>query len=278
MLTKLRSVISRGSERPAPAYDVGDVVVLIPGFLGFDHFGGFFYFADRVCGALRGALEAKLGRYGRVPVIPVTSRPTASLKDCQDALICFLTKVLTEYPNAELHLVGHSTGGVHAQLLTSARPQKEGTEGKESWSDDAARCRERIRSIVSIATPHWGTCLAYSDLASLARLDIGRKLLSTGGPILNLLRLTMAEGALSALEFTPATATELWTFFLEIRNNRRLVDALMPVNMTDVRRADSSAGARLPVRLRSFVTVTRKNEQSDSFFRDLYERTEAVAA
>lgn len=270
LLTELRGIISRGNEPPAPAPDVEDVVVLIPGFLGFDHFGGFFYFADRVCGTLRGALEARLGRHGRVPVLPVTSRPTASLKDCQEALIVFLTKVLTEYPNAKLHLVGHSTGGVHAQLLTSARPQ---TEGNESWGQDAERCRERIRSIVSIAAPYWGTCLAYSDLASLSRLDIGRKLLTTGRPLLDLFRLTMAEGALSALELTPATATELWRFFLEVGNNRRLIDALMPVHMTGVRGVDSGAGARLPVRLRSFVTVTRKNEQADPFFRDLYERT-----
>jgi pimeloyl-ACP methyl ester carboxylesterase len=273
--TRVRGVISRGDDRPTPADDVEDVVVLIPGFLGFDRFGGFFYFADRVCGALRGALEAKLGRYGRVPVIPVTSRPTASLKDCQDALIRFLSKVLAHYPNADLHLVGHSTGGVHAQLLTSARPQ---TKGKGSWSEDAVKCRERIRSIVSIAAPYWGTCLAYSDLASLARLDLGLKLLTTGRPIWDLIRLTMTEGALSALDLTPATAMELWRFFLEVRNNRRLIDALMPVAMTDVRRADSSAGERLPVRLRSFVTVARKNAHADPFFRDLYERTEMIDA
>ena len=33
-----------------------DVVVLVPGFLGFARFGGFYYFAERVVAVLRGAL------------------------------------------------------------------------------------------------------------------------------------------------------------------------------------------------------------------------------
>jgi len=34
-----------------------DVVALVPGFLGFTRFGGFYYFADRLIGVLRGLLE-----------------------------------------------------------------------------------------------------------------------------------------------------------------------------------------------------------------------------
>ena len=30
-----------------------DAVVLVPGFLGFTHFGGFYYFADRLMAVLR---------------------------------------------------------------------------------------------------------------------------------------------------------------------------------------------------------------------------------
>ena len=38
-----------------------DVVVLVPGFLGFSRFGGFYYFAERVIAVLRGVLEERLG-------------------------------------------------------------------------------------------------------------------------------------------------------------------------------------------------------------------------
>ena len=41
-----------------------DVVVLVPGFLGFTRFGGFYYFADRLIAVLRGLLEEPLGYPG----------------------------------------------------------------------------------------------------------------------------------------------------------------------------------------------------------------------
>ena len=36
-----------------------DVVVLVPGFLGFTHFGGFYYFADRLIAVLRGLYDRR---------------------------------------------------------------------------------------------------------------------------------------------------------------------------------------------------------------------------
>ena len=54
-----------------------DVVILVPGFLGFTRFGGFYYFADRLIAVLRGLLEEPLGY--PVPVVPVTTLPTDSL-------------------------------------------------------------------------------------------------------------------------------------------------------------------------------------------------------
>ncbi|XYH99395.1 hypothetical protein ACMHYB_06370 [Sorangium sp. So ce1128] len=78
LLTRLRDQFPERDEKPTPAAHVEDVVILVPGFLGFDHFGGFFYFADRVCGALRGALEVKLGRPGRLPAITTSVSRSAS--------------------------------------------------------------------------------------------------------------------------------------------------------------------------------------------------------
>src|SRR5437667_10069102 len=54
-----------------------DVVVLIPGFLGFTRFAGFYYFVDRLIAVLRGLLEEPLGC--PVAVVPVTTLPTDSL-------------------------------------------------------------------------------------------------------------------------------------------------------------------------------------------------------
>ena len=53
-----------------------DVVLLVPGFLGFSRVGNFYYFAERVLAVIRGSLEARLGY--RVPVVPCsTLRPPA---------------------------------------------------------------------------------------------------------------------------------------------------------------------------------------------------------
>ncbi|WP_437618836.1 hypothetical protein [Sorangium sp. So ce1151] len=62
LLTRLRDQSPERDEKPTPAARVEDVVLLVRGFLGFGHFGGFFCFADRACGAL----EVKLGRPGRL--------------------------------------------------------------------------------------------------------------------------------------------------------------------------------------------------------------------
>src|SRR6266478_4720898 len=59
-----------------------DVVVLVPGFLGFARFGGFYYFADRVASVMRGHLEEALGY--PVPVVPCTTLPTDSLSQRKD--------------------------------------------------------------------------------------------------------------------------------------------------------------------------------------------------
>src|SRR5205807_708514 len=60
-----------------------DVVVLVPGLLGFTRFGGFYYFADRLIAVLRGLLEEPLGY--PVPVVPVTTLPTASRRHPRSA-------------------------------------------------------------------------------------------------------------------------------------------------------------------------------------------------
>ncbi len=142
-----------------------DVVVLVPGFFGFGRLGDFFYFADRVGATLRGALEARLGR--AVPVLSIASEPASSLASRQKTLLDQLHRVdsLLEGP-ARYHLVGHSAGGVDADLLTMAQP----LTPEQTWEHyDAHRIRARIRSITTIASPHHGTNLSNSSAVGFLR-------------------------------------------------------------------------------------------------------------
>src|SRR5437879_6556126 len=97
-----------------------DVVVLVPGLLGFTRFGGFYYFADRLIAVLRGLLEEPLGY--PVPVVPVTTLPTDSLRHRQGSLLQNLAGICEKLSGGEhVHLVGHSTGGGDAQLLACTK-------------------------------------------------------------------------------------------------------------------------------------------------------------
>ena len=132
-----------------------DAVALLPGFLGFGHFGGFYYFADRVASALRGALELEGGR--SIPVIPFSTLPTTALQGRQEYLVGALTRLDTILGGVErFHLVGHSAGGVDAFLLTQDQP----FGGSPA---DPREVRRRIRSVITIAAPHYGTGLANTD-------------------------------------------------------------------------------------------------------------------
>jgi pimeloyl-ACP methyl ester carboxylesterase len=142
-------------------------VFLVPGLLGFENFDTFSYFADRVTAALRAGLEQTF--LGPVPVIAVPIPPTASLRDRQRMLVKTLADRLHAYEHGgrplTVHLVGHSTGGVDANLLTNEYPL-----AAPSWEDldpRAPELRKRIRSVISIAAPHQGACIAADPLARL---------------------------------------------------------------------------------------------------------------
>src|SRR5436305_14156235 len=96
-----------------------DVVVLVPGFLGFTRFGGFYYFADRLLAVMRGLLEEALGY--PVPVVPCTTLPTESLAKRQRHLVGYLGDLCatslsgverTLVRVAHILLIGPRTGGV----------------------------------------------------------------------------------------------------------------------------------------------------------------------
>jgi hypothetical protein len=244
-----------------------DVVILAPGFLGFTHLGGFYYFADRLIAVLRGLLEEPLGY--PVPVVPVTTLPTDSLGSRQGALLRNLAVISGKLSGVQrLHLIGHSTGGVDAQLLACTK-----SFDGHAWEEKANEVRRKITSVVTISAPHYGTRLADSWLAYWGE----NPLVTWASPVSDvvrvawhLLRLVPQERhVLAQLQLTHPK--DIVNFMRQVAFHRELIADLRPAHMEELRAAlEPEAG----VTLTCFVTGTelrRDTERpSDSFFSDMY--------
>jgi hypothetical protein len=151
-----------------------DIVFLVPGFLGFERTGNFSQFGDRVCSALRAHMEGRLGR--QVCVIPLGSLPTTSFAGRQRALLEALGRHVLALGGVErIHLLGHSVGGIDAHLLGCVRPL-----AAAGWQElDPQALRSKLRTVVSLATPHHGTCLAAAPGAG--SLTVGSLFSDPGG-------------------------------------------------------------------------------------------------
>ena len=120
-------------------------VVLVPGLFGFARLGGFDYFVH-----VEEALARRFWEQGaECEFVLVSSPPTGSIVHRTQVLIDAIQKSCAE-GSEPIHLVGHSTGGLDIRLLASP------TGGPEvpDWFD-------RVQTVTSIATPHYGTPLAY---------------------------------------------------------------------------------------------------------------------
>jgi len=247
-----------------------DVVVLIPGFLGFARFGGFYYFADRLIAVLRGLLEEPLGY--AVPMIPVTTFPTDSLRKRQKGLLQELESFCRGLSGVErLHLIGHSTGGVDAQLLACTRPLY-----GASWDKKASLVRAKIRSVVTISAPHYGTRLAESRLARWGENPLRHPtaILPEMRTLLDLLALIPRDLAATAgVEL--AAPNDVLKFMWQVARSRRLIEDLKPKDMEALRKR---LAPDPDIALTCFVTGTLprndKTRPSDPFFCDLYRLSE----
>jgi pimeloyl-ACP methyl ester carboxylesterase len=257
-----------------PGSDAEHAVFLVPGLLGFENFSTFRYFGDRVVAALRAGLEQRLGQ--AVPVIALPIPPTASLAERQKRLVRTLADRLHALEHGQtplsVHLVGHSTGGLDANLLTQREPV-----GGGQWSDVDPRAFElqaRIRTVISIASPHQGACIVRDPVARL----LGRRD-PRGVP--GLLQLLARFGA-SALKDVEV-ADLLNSSFRELGKTKRFIEQIFSTwglldDLEPSRTLDRDL--LLPdVLRRSFVTVaghSRLGEASipaaDSFYRDLSAR------
>jgi len=250
-----------------------DVVVLVPGFLGFARFGGFYYFADRLIALLRGLLEEPLGY--AVPVIPVTTFPTDSLRKRQKGLLQELERFCQGLSGVErLHLIGHSTGGVDAQLLACTRPLY-----GASWDRKASLVRAKISSVVTISAPHYGTRLAESRLARWGENPLRHPtaIFPEMRTLVDLLALIPRDLAATAgVEL--AAPNDVLKFMWQVARSRKLIEDLKPRDMEAVRKR---LAPDPDIALTCFVTGTMprsdKTRPSDPFFRDLYGLTEGSA-
>lgn len=118
---------------------------LVPGFFGFVNFGRLVYFTH-----VREFLEDACARERmKVEIHRVRLKPTSSLR----VRALELAQVIRETApdGAPVHLVGHSTGGLDARLVTTPGVQLE---------EDVESIAQRVRTVVTVATPHRGTPLA----------------------------------------------------------------------------------------------------------------------
>jgi triacylglycerol lipase len=123
-------------------------VVLVPGFFGFANLGDFAYF-----GHVRDFLldvGPALGLDGDIHV--ALTEPTSSLRR-RAALLAETVSRLLEARGGHLSIIGHSSGGLDARLMVAPGVSLPTTVNVE-------RCAARVRTVVTVATPHHGTPLA----------------------------------------------------------------------------------------------------------------------
>jgi hypothetical protein len=173
----------------------------------------------------------------------VSSPPTGSIVRRTQVLMDAIQEACSDDAGA-IHLVGHSTGGLDARLLASptARPDL------PEWFD-------RVRTVTSISTPHYGTPLAYffTTMAGTRLLEALSLLtymtLQVGGPPLTILTpviasLSRMDEALGIESKVLETTTELLLSFLGeegqaevrewfngIRNDQGAIIQLTPESM-----------------------------------------------
>jgi len=138
-------------------------VLLIPGFFGFGKFGELSYFSG-----VREAIESSFERLGlKVTVTEVPTLPMASIR-WRAALVLETLAAVASQDEGPIHLIGHSTGGLDARLAiapTASLPSKVEFEAYD-----------RVKTLVTVCTPHYGT-----PVATYFTRPVGRLLIRTVG-------------------------------------------------------------------------------------------------
>ena len=123
-------------------------VYLTPGMFGFARLAAYDYFGHVVRG-----IERRFTSHGKSVEVRVCEvHPTSSVRRRASKLVDLVHA--TSGASGPIHLVGHSTGGLDARLVASPSVHFGRVVGRELlWLD-------RLSSITSVNTPHYGTPLA----------------------------------------------------------------------------------------------------------------------
>jgi len=207
-------------------------VMLVPGFFGFTSLGQVGYFRH-VEVALGSALAAA-GRPATVHGLDVG--PTASLPR-RAARIGHQILGKTA-PDDEVVVVGHSTGGLDARVLLAPQVELPGLS-------EPALAARRIRAVVSVCTPHYGTpvadyftslpgqsALKALSLSTIALLRLGPLPPKAIGALASMLtsRQSLIDNVYNELlaGLDDQQAEEVRAFMREVRDDTTLLQQLRP--------------------------------------------------
>ena len=223
--------------------DSTEHVILVPGFFGFTNLGDLPYFAH-----VESELQRAAKSYdARFEVSVVSTDPTASLP-YRAARVAEHVAHLADQGADRFHIVGHSTGGIDARLLVTPVVTLPTTV-------DVAAVAAKVRSVISVASPHRGTPLAsvfggrmgqsllqLFSLTSIAILRRGRV------PVYALLRLAGMMDRFRAgrrpnpsavarlhdqllADFSPERQAQIEGFLNKIRTDQGLLAQLTPESL-----------------------------------------------
>src|SRR5213078_5171992 len=217
-------------------------IYLVPGFFGFTNLGEIKYFSHVI-----DFLERRSRALGvRADIHVVRTHPTASLP--QRAARVVETIAETMGRAGAVHVIGHSSGGLDARLAVAP--------GVSLPSDaNVERVARRVRTVITVATPHHGTPLAsffasllgqrllrFLSLWTVYVLRFGRLPISVVAKLgalfarlddhvgLNSVLLDQLFGQLLA-DFSPTRRGAVETFFAEVSRDEALLPQLTPEGM-----------------------------------------------
>ena len=142
-------------------------VYFVPGMFGFGKLAGYDYFNH-----LRVTLAQRYRDAGiEVAFEDVPAPPTSSLRYRSRVLLATIARTATG-DQGPIHLVGHSTGGLDVRLVLSPTANL-------GLPAEVMAFRQRVRTVVTMNTPHYGTPLAsYFATVSGTRLLYALSLLT----------------------------------------------------------------------------------------------------
>jgi triacylglycerol lipase len=240
-------------------------VLLVPGFFGFANLGDFAYF-----GHVRDFFATHLRRRGiSGQVRVVNTYPTASLRRRATRVLESVAE-LTDEDDGVVHLIGHSSGGLDARLMTAPEAQLPTTLDVEKYA-------RKVKSVVSLSSPHRGSPLAtvlssvlgaqllrLMSLVTIYTLRTGRVPIGAVFHLVRLLslrRLPIAPGTLLnnvfrdlLSDFSSERRQALEDFFVTVGADQELLAQVTPAGMDLF---NHSTFDRPGVRYGSVVTCSR---------------------